>query len=126
MDGDGEFPTVCGTGTEDYFGGAWNWEQPKGEYCTYSTPFLGIHQVIKPDGLYRNQTRFGIYRWHVMDPIRFVSDLKVTIQDLGWRSGGDIYLSKAILHQPRSGTRRSRTQHSRSCRATMSEKLFNL
>jgi len=88
MDGDDEFPTICGTGTEDYFGGAWNWEQPQGEYCTYSTPYLGMHQLIKPDGLYRSQQRFGMYRWHVMDPIRFEEDLKVTIQALGWRSEG--------------------------------------
>ncbi|MEF7437871.1 glycoside hydrolase family 172 protein [Paenibacillus lautus] len=88
MDGDQEYPTICGTGTEDYFGGAWNWEQPIGTYRTYSTPYLGMHQVLKPDGLYRSQQRFGMYRWHVMDPIRFQSDLRVTIQDLGWRSGG--------------------------------------
>jgi hypothetical protein len=86
MDGDQEFPTICGTGTEDYFGGAWNWEQPIGQYSTYSTPYLGMHQVIKPDGLYRSQQRFGMYRWHVMDPIRFESDLRITIQDLGWRA----------------------------------------
>jgi hypothetical protein len=88
MDGDKEFPTICGTGTEDYFGGAWNFEHPKGEYGTFSTAFLGMPQVIKPDGLYRSQQRFGMYRWHVMDPIRFDEDLKVTIQALGWRSGG--------------------------------------
>lgn len=88
MDGDQDYPTLCGTGTEDYFGGAWNWEQPIGTYRTYSTPYLGMHQVLKPDGLYRSQQRFGMYRWHVMDPIRFQSDLRVTIQDLGWRSGG--------------------------------------
>jgi len=88
MDGDTDFPTICGTGTEDYFGGAWNWEQPKGEYGTYSTPFLGMHQVVKPDGLYRSQQRFGMYRWHVMDPIRFEEELRVTIQALGWRSAG--------------------------------------
>lgn len=88
MDGDEEFPTICGTGTEDYFGGAWNFEQPKGEYASYSTPYLGLHQIIKPDGLYRSQQRFGMYRWHVMDPIRFETDLRVTIQALGWRSGG--------------------------------------
>ncbi|OCA87646.1 hypothetical protein A8F94_07250 [Bacillus sp. FJAT-27225] len=88
MDGDQDFPTICGTGTEDYFGGAWNWEQPKGQYCPYSTPFLGMHQVIKPDGLYRAQQRFGMYRWHVMDPIRFEEDVRVTIQALGWRSEG--------------------------------------
>lgn len=86
IDGDDKFPTICGTGTEDYFGGAWNWEQPEGQYCTYSTPYLGMHQVIKPNGLYTANTRFSMYRWHVCDPIRFERDLKVTIQDLGWRS----------------------------------------
>lgn len=88
LDGDDDFPTICGTGTEDYFGGAWNFEHPRGEYGIYSTPFLGLPQVIKPDGLYRSQQRFGMYRWHIMDPIRFEQDLRVTIQALGWRSGG--------------------------------------
>jgi hypothetical protein len=86
LDGDREFPTICGTGTEDYFGGAWCFEQPKGEYGIYSTAYLGLSQVIKPDGLYRSQQRFGMYRWHVQDPIRFAEDLRVTIQALGWRS----------------------------------------
>jgi hypothetical protein len=86
MDGDIEWPTICGTGTEDYFGGAWNFEHPRGEYGVFSTPFLGMPQVLKPDGLYRSQQRFGMYRWHVQDPIRFRTDLKVTIQALGWRS----------------------------------------
>ncbi|MCY0877420.1 MAG: DUF2961 domain-containing protein [Firmicutes bacterium] len=87
LDGDTEFPTICGTGTEDYFGGAWNFEHPPGQYGSYSTPFLGLHQIIRPDGLYRSQQRFGMYRWHIMDPIRFEQDLRVTIQALGWRSG---------------------------------------
>jgi hypothetical protein len=89
MDGDREWPTIAGTGTEDYFGGAWNFEHPKGEYGVFSTPFLGMPQVIKPDGLYQSQQRFGMYRWHVMDPIRFDEDLRVTIQALGWRTGQD-------------------------------------
>lgn len=41
--------------------------------------------MIRPDGLYSSQTRFGLYRWHIADPIRFESDLRVTIQALGWR-----------------------------------------
>ncbi len=86
MDGDTDWPTICGTGTEDYFGGAWNFEHPKGEYGVYSTPFLGLPQVITPDGLYRSQQRFGMYRWHIMDPVRFQRDLRVTIQALGWRA----------------------------------------
>ncbi|MHC4712489.1 MAG: glycoside hydrolase family 172 protein [Planctomycetota bacterium] len=86
MDGDDKFPTICGTGTEDYFCGAWDFEQPKGEYCVFSTPYAGLPQVIIPDGLYRSQQRFGMYRWHIMDPIRFEKDLKIDIQALGWRN----------------------------------------
>lgn len=85
LDGDDEFPTICGTGTEDYFGGAYNWDV-NGKYETYSTPFLGMHQVVKPNGLYNSQQRHGMYRWHVMDPIRFTENLRVQIQALGWRS----------------------------------------
>jgi hypothetical protein len=47
-----------------------------------------LAQVIRPDGLYDSQTRFGLYRWHITDPIRFDSDLKVTIQALGWMKDG--------------------------------------
>ena len=32
--------------------------------------------------------RFGMYRWHITDPIRFEKDLKITIQALGWRNDG--------------------------------------
>src|SRR5262249_1724294 len=79
------FPTICGTGTEDYFGGAYNWDVDA-QYVTYTTPFLGMHQVLRPDGLYRSQMRFGMYRWHLLDPIRFRTDLRATLQALGWRS----------------------------------------
>ena len=61
LDGDGAWPTICGTGTEDYFGGAWNFEHPPGRYGRFSTPFLGLPQVIQPDGPYRSQQRFGMY-----------------------------------------------------------------
>jgi hypothetical protein len=88
MDGDKDWPTICGTGTEDYFGGAWNFEHPKGEYGTFAGLYTGLPQVIKPDGLYQSQQRFGMYRWHITDPVRFEEDLRVTIQALGWRSGG--------------------------------------
>lgn len=87
IDGDGEFPTICGTGTEDYFGGSYGW-QVDGRYVEYSTPFLGMHQVIRPDGAYNSQHRHAMYRWHVMDPVRFERDLRVTIQALGWRGEG--------------------------------------
>jgi D-arabinan exo alpha-(1,3)/(1,5)-arabinofuranosidase (non-reducing end) len=88
LDGDDDYPTICGTGTEDYFGGAWNFDVPGRGYTEYSTPYLGMPQVIRPDSLYQSQQRFGLYRWHVLDPIHFGSDLRVEIQALGWQSGG--------------------------------------
>ncbi len=89
LDGDGEFPTICGTGTEDYFCGSYNFEnKATKQYEEFTTPYSGLCQVIRPDGVYQSQTRFGMYRWHICDPIRFRRDLRVTIQALGWRSGG--------------------------------------
>ncbi len=89
LDGDGEYPTICGTGTEDYFGGSYCFENPEkpGSYLTYTTPYAGFHQALLPDGHYASQTRFGMYRWHITDPIRFKRELRVDIQALGWRSG---------------------------------------
>jgi hypothetical protein len=87
IDGDGEFPTICGTGTEDYFCGSYNFDVD-GSYREFTTPYSGLPQVIRPDGLYQSQMRFGLYRWHIMDPIRFEQNLRVTIQALGWRQGG--------------------------------------
>lgn len=87
MDNDKNFPTIAGTGTEDYFLGSYNFENKKErKYENYSTAYAGLHQIIKPDGLYESQQRFGLYRWHIQDPIRFEEKLKVTIQDLGWKS----------------------------------------
>jgi hypothetical protein len=90
MDGDQKFPTIAGTGTEDYFLGSYGFRDPKTRtYIPYTTPFAGMPQVIQPDGTTDNtQLRFGLYRWHVMDPVRFEKDLKVTMQVLGWIGTG--------------------------------------
>ena len=92
LDGDTKFPTIAGTGTEDYFCGSYDFDAkaPDGsiQYHEFTTPYSGLPQVIRGDGHYQVQQRFGLYRWHIMDPIRFEKDLKVTIQALGWRSGG--------------------------------------
>ena len=89
MDGDKDFPTINGTGTEDYFNGSYDFENPeKHQYEEFTSPYSGLVQVLKPDGLYQSQQRFGLYRWHIPDPVRFTSDLRVTIQALGWRNAG--------------------------------------
>ena len=87
MDGDREYPTICGTGTEDYFCGAYDFEVD-GVYRPYCTPYAGLSKITNTDGAYKTQQRFSMYRWHITDPVYFDTDLKVTIQALGWRSGG--------------------------------------
>ena len=85
IDGDTDFPTICGTGTEDYFCGAYNFDVD-GVYTEFSTPYSGLSKVDRTDGIYRSQRRFNMYRWHIADPIYFKENLRVTIQALGWRS----------------------------------------
>lgn len=92
MDGDREYPTICTTGTEDYFGGAWGWDV--NGYMPYSTQYLGVPFIHEPKGGEDCQQRFAMYRWHLLDPIIFERDLKVTIHDLGWRRNGKRYLSR--------------------------------
>jgi hypothetical protein len=79
IDGDRVFPTICGTGTEDYLCGSYGFPE------TYSTAYVG--NVLKPDGQ-DGPPKWSLYRWHIMDPIFFDKDLRVTIQALGWWPNG--------------------------------------
>jgi hypothetical protein len=91
IDGDDEYPTICGTGTEDYFCGSFafgNHIYRPTCYISYSTPYAGFYEIKQHDEMFKCQKRFGMYRWHLTDPIRFERDFKVTIQALGWREGG--------------------------------------
>ena len=86
IDGDGEFPTICTTGTEDYFGGSCAFYEPLVENPqTYSTPYLGYPLCrYEPKAV----PRHALYRWHILDPIRFKSDIRATMQTLGWWPNG--------------------------------------
>lgn len=88
IDGDTDFPTICGTGTEDYFGGGWNFDV-KGKYTEFSTPYTGMFKNDTASDIYRCMPYFDLYRWHIPDPIYFKKDLRVTIQALGWRASGN-------------------------------------
>lgn len=79
MDGDERFPSICGTGTEDYFCGTYGFPQ------IYSTAYVG--NTLKHPGE-NGPPKWSLYRWHIMDPIRFLRDLRVTIQALGWWPNG--------------------------------------
>ena len=72
MDGDDKFPTICGTGSEDYVGLSWGIQQ---------TPFLY-------NGCSLNQKRFvSMYRWHLPDPIQWYKECRITIQQIKWDQG---------------------------------------
>ncbi len=90
IDGDTDYPTINGTGEEDYFCGSYGYKPLDTEgkelaYENYNTLYNGFYKVPGHDV-------FGQYRWHVLDPIRFKNDLKVTLQSLGWKDNG-AYLS---------------------------------
>lgn len=101
IDGDSEFPTICGTGTEDYYGGAWAFQdrlssEIEPEVVTYSAPYVGYPTYLTRDrsrqGVYVTPMApvHGMYRWHVPDPIFFHSDLRVTVQQIG-QVGPDLF-----------------------------------
>lgn len=71
LDGDKEFPTLCGTGTEDYIGTGWGQGRFVNQYqgCT-----------IADEGNFE----YAFYRYHVPDPVYFYDDIKVTIQQIGF------------------------------------------
>jgi len=101
IDGDAEFPTIAGTGTEDYFGADWGFP------ATYSTPYVGnvLEHKSRASGTYEAGMEWSLYRWHILDPINFHQNLKVTIQNLGWWPNGkyqpldDDFASTAFWYQ---------------------------
>ena len=80
LDGDGPFPTICGTGTEDYFCGSYGFQEP------YTTAYSGTTLPANAD--HEPPNYWSLYRWHLLDPICFERELKVTIQGLGWGDDG--------------------------------------
>ncbi len=78
LDGDTKFPTIVGTGTEDYFGADYDFP------ALYSTAYVGNVLDPKSTNADGGPPQHSLYRWHIMDPISFHDNLRVTIQDLGW------------------------------------------
>ncbi len=79
LDGDTKFPTICGTGTEDYFCGSYGFPQ------AYSSAYAG---TVLPSNDAEIPGYWSLYRWHILDPICYEKDVRVTIQALGWGSDG--------------------------------------
>jgi hypothetical protein len=104
LDGDDEYPTICGTGTEDYVGGAWCFSGDDGEPRTFSGPYLGYPYFDPGETGQGQPPRHGLYRWHVPDPIRFEEELRATVQTIGlgregYRERSDDVSSVAYWYQ---------------------------
>ena len=80
MDGDTEFPTLCGTGSEDYVGLSYGMQQTPFMYngCSLNDPERGF---------------VSMYRWHLPDPIYWRQECRITIQQIGWsrEKEGNLY-----------------------------------
>ncbi|MBK7710344.1 MAG: DUF2961 domain-containing protein [Bacteroidales bacterium] len=71
IDGDTDYPTLCGTGTEDYIGTGWGQGVFVNQYqgCT----------IANEKGF-----EYAFYRFHIPDPVFFYNDIRVTIQQIGF------------------------------------------
>jgi D-arabinan exo alpha-(1,3)/(1,5)-arabinofuranosidase (non-reducing end) len=89
LDGDEKFPTICGTGAEDYVGLSWQIQQ---------TPYLYHGASLDQNGF------VTMYRWHLPDPIYWEEDCRVTIQQIGWSHGlverEDDWSAAAFWYEP--------------------------
>ena len=118
LDDDADYPTICGTGTEDYFGGAWNFDVPGRGYTEFSTP-VSRHAPGDPAGRsLRRQQRFGLYRWHVLDPIHFASGLRRRRSRRSAGVGGRYRRSRTTSPRRRSSTSIGRAPSGPACRTS--------
>ncbi len=94
IDGDTDYPTICGTGTEDYFEAAWGMEE-------YQTPYAGCPMQVTNE-FFKNPL-VSLYRFHEKDPVYFRKSLKATMQQIGWNQGlferSDDWCSVAYWYQ---------------------------
>jgi hypothetical protein len=103
LDGDDEYPTICGTGTEDYFGAGWGMAE-------FQSPQLGCTVSLAND--YYQDPLVAMYRFHKDDPVYFQKSLRATIQQLGWKPEGglfersDDWAAAAFWYQAQPLTRR--------------------
>lgn len=93
LDGDKDLPTIAGTGTEDYIGTAWG--QGKFAHLYQGSPVADEKAM-----------RWSFYRYHVVDPIYFYRDARITMQQIGYlapHSREDIIKNKRTLYRAGPG-----------------------
>ncbi len=98
LDDDVERPTICGTGLEDYVGGAWAFQPHMNpergpEPSLFSAPYSGYTQHVLADPARTSPYAahmppvHGMYRWHLPDPIYFHTSMRATLQQIGDHGG---------------------------------------
>jgi hypothetical protein len=77
LDGDKEFPTICGTGSEDYVGLSWGIQEAQYLYngCCLNRKDANGHTFVT------------MYRWHLPDPIVWKKEARITIQQIAAHKG---------------------------------------
>ena len=88
---DGEkLPSINGTGSEDYFLGAWDFGDKPFAYASFGAP-------VKGDELAGSRT--SVYRFHLDSPIPFTKSFKATIEHGHANARSDNYFSVAYWYQ---------------------------
>lgn len=100
LDGDSKFPSLCGTGTEDYIGTGWG-------QGFFVNQYTGSHLANDEKGLN------GFYRFHIPDPVQFQQDCKVTLQQIGGTTKKDVetMIEVGLPVKPVAFIHSSRVQH---------------
>ncbi len=94
LDGDDAYPTICGTGAEDYFGGAWASKTRRSDGTVKETPYHGplmglpyisVNDATRPQHFDAMMPPCrAMYRWHLPDPVNFHRSIRVTLQQIGF------------------------------------------
>jgi hypothetical protein len=90
IDGDA-MPTINGTGTEDYYNGAWDFGGQAFAYMHQGAPLM-----VNPEHI---GGRYSLYRWHIESPIAFEKSIRVTIESGHGNHRADDYYSTAYWYQ---------------------------
>jgi hypothetical protein len=90
IDGDAA-PTINGTGTEDYYNGAWNFNGQAFANLRQGAPY-----IVDPE---RTGGRYCLYRWHTESPITFEKSIRVTIEHGHANDRADNFYSTAFWYQ---------------------------
>jgi D-arabinan exo alpha-(1,3)/(1,5)-arabinofuranosidase (non-reducing end) len=88
---DGEkLPSINGTGSEDYYLGAWGFDGGASHYLLFGVPVMGGYSA---------GARWSVYRFHLDSPIPFTKSLRVTIEHGHANHRSDNYFSVAYWYQ---------------------------